>query len=85
MSPYSPEELRAAEDAVVILVGLSRALADPQTSPSGSQYAEQVSAAAEAVELLVANHRHETPDPIWAGIAAEEHRREICYHLNRPR
>lgn len=84
MSTHNPETLRAAEDAVAILSGLARALEDPQVSPTGMQYAEQVSAAAGAIDRLLAIDREQAPDPVWAGIAAVEHLREICFHLTRP-
>lgn len=83
MRTHSPEVLRAAEDAAAILSGLARALSDPQASPTGLKYAEQVAAAAEGVSSLLATHRREDLDPVWADIAAEEHLREICFHLNR--
>lgn len=83
MSTHSPETLRAAEDAAAILSGLARTLADPQASPTGAKYAEQVAAAAEGVNRLLATHRSEDLDPVWADIAAEEHLREICFHLTR--
>lgn len=73
MSTHNPETLRAAEDAVAILSGLARALEDPQ-----------VSAAAGAIDRLLAIDRDQAPDRVWAGIAAVEHLREICFHLTRP-
>lgn len=83
MSTLPPEYLQPAEDAAVILAGLARALEDPEVSPTGHKYAAQVAEAAEAANMLTSLHRDTPADPVWASIAAEEHRNEITYHLTR--